>query len=388
MTFILPEKIKSLQSIAQKATDEIIGPKAKDVDEKSEWPKHSFDALKSAGLMGLHVPRNLGGHEQGLLALAALTETIGMGCASSAICYGMHCVGTAVITAKATPYHQEHFLKPIAQGKHITTLSLSEHGTGSHFYFPQTQLNQNEGNYVITGTKQFITNGSFADSYVISTTISKGTKSDVGEFNCLILENDTKGLKWLSPWRGFGMRGNSSLGLELKNIEVSKENLLGNEGDQTWFVFEVVAPYFLIAMAGTYLGVAQEAFNIAASHLKTRTFSHSGESLADVQVLQVKIAQMWTEVQKTRALIYEAGRAGDQGESEALLFILNAKADAAETAVNICNEAMTICGGSAYKENSKLAQLLRDARASHVMAPTTDILRTFAGKTILGLPIL
>jgi alkylation response protein AidB-like acyl-CoA dehydrogenase len=195
-------------------------------------------------------------------------------------------------------------------------------------------------------------------------------------------------MEWLQPWRGFGMHGNSSRGLRLQDAPVPRSQLLGEEGDQVWYVFEVVAPFFLMAMAGAYLGIAQAALDAAGEHLRSRKFSHSGEALRDFETLQTRYAEMWINVEKTRSLVYEAGRRGDMGDPEALPFILACKADAGDTAVKLANDAMTICGGMAYGENSRVSQMLRDARASHVMSPTTDILKVWAGRALLGLPLL
>ncbi|GAC1515333.1 MAG: hypothetical protein NVS1B11_32150 [Terriglobales bacterium] len=114
--------------------------------------------------MGLNAPKEVGGKGEGLLALAALTEAIGESCSSSAICFGMHCVGTAVIAAKASDFHKRTFLEPIAEGRHITTLSLSESGTGSQFYISETDAQKQDEDVVINGLKQFVTNGGQANS--------------------------------------------------------------------------------------------------------------------------------------------------------------------------------------------------------------------------------
>lgn len=379
-------KLRDLLSAAEAVAREHIAPEAERVDREAVWPEHSLRALAEAGLLGLHVPARLGGHEQGLLALAALTETIARSCPSSALCYGMHCVGTAVIAAKATPGQEERYLRPIAEGRHITSLSLSEAGTGVHFYLPQTRLTRTDGHFRIDGTKSFVTSGERADSYVISTQASEEAAD--GEFSCLVVDRDTPGVTWQEPWNGFGMRGNSSRAMRLDGARVPAGNLLGEEGDQIWYAFEVVAPYFLMAMSGTYLGVAQAGVDFTIQHLQSRRYSHSGESLAEVSVLQHRLTELWTAVEKTRALIYRAAHLGDLGDAGALVAILACKADAGDTAVQVTNEAMTLCGGIAYRDNSRLAQLLRDARASHVMSPTTDVLKQWAGRALLGLPML
>ena len=376
-----------LRALAEEVARESIAPRASEVDAEAKWPEHSMRALAEAGLLGLHVPRRLGGREMGLLALAVTSEAIARACPSSALCYAMHCVGSAVMTAKATPTHREKYLEPIAAGEHVTTLALSEAGTGAHFYLPQTSLTRDGDDLVVQGTKLFVTNGGHADSYVLSTRASVDG-AEAGDFSCLVLDGDTEGLRWLDSWAGFGMRGNSSRGLRLDDVRVPTSNLLGSEGDQIWYVFEVVAPYFLIAMAGTYVGVAQAALDITLDSLRERRYAHSGEGLADVQVLQHRVAEISAAVTKTRGLVYHAAHLGDTGHSSAVVAIMLAKADAGDTAVQVANEAMTCCGGRAYAANSELSRLLRDARASHVMAPTTDILKTWAGRSLLGRPFL
>ena len=385
----LSPALQSILATTDDVVEKVVYPKAEEVDRNGAWPAHTMAALADAGLLGLQVPQRLGGHGEGLLALSMLTEAIGRACPSSALCFGMHCVGTAVIAAKATPHHEDAYLREIAAGRHITTLALSEAGTGSHFYLPETNLTRADDgtHFVVQGTKQFVTNGSRADSYVVSTRASSAA-AEAGDFSCLIVDGATPNLHWLAPWDGFGMRGNSSRGLHLDDAPVPVRNLLGDDGDEVWYVFEVVAPYFLMAMAGTYLGVAQSALDAAGEHLRNRRYSHSGASLRDAEVLQSRYAGMWTAVEKTRALIYEAARRGDNGDPQALPLILSCKADAGETAVHLANEAMTICGGAAYRDNSRIAQMLRDARASHVMSPTTDLLKLWTGRSLLGLPLL
>ncbi len=253
--------------------------------------------------------------------------------------------------------------------------------------FPRPRLVPDGGDFIVNGTKQFVTNGGHADSYVISTSAGSGDPV-AGEFSCLVVDGDTPGLGWLDEWSGVGMRGNSSRPLKLDGVRVPAGNLLGRPGDQVWYTFEVVAPYFLVAMAGTYLGVAQAALDLTLNHLSHRTYDHSDETLAEVPVLQHRVAEMSMAVQRSRGLIYHAAHLGDVGDPEAATAVMLSKADAGDTAVTIANDAMTLCGGQAYAQNSTISRLLRDARASHVMAPTTDILKVWAGRSILGLPLL
>jgi alkylation response protein AidB-like acyl-CoA dehydrogenase len=250
------EDIKKLVDEASTICTKTIAPLAAQTDAKAVWPRKQVKALGK--LLGLHVPKSSGGLGQGLIALTALSERIAQACSSTAMCFVMHSVGTAVITAKATDVQKNKYLSTIAKGKHITSLALSEPGTGAHFYFPQTKLKTSRGGFAVSGIKEFITNGVYADSYVISTQTSQAIE---GEFNCT-------------------------------------------------------------------------------------------------------------------------------GNKQAVGAIAMARVDAADTAISITNDAMTLTGGKAYAANSDMSRLLRDARASSVMAPTPGILRKWIGRDLVGLPML
>lgn len=384
---LLPARLHELVGRAREIAGTVVAANAEREDAEAGWPEPAMRALAEAGLMGLNVAPELGGHGEGMLGLVAIAETIGRESGSTALCYAMHCVGTAVLGAKATEYQKQRYLEPIARGEHITTLALSEPGTGIHFYVPQSRLMTTDDGYALEGTKSFITNGAHCDSYVVSTVAVDHPSGD-GAFSCVVLDAGTPRLEWMDEWHGLGMRANSSRTLRLHSAPIPRNNLLGAEGDQLWYVFEVIAPYFLIAMAGTYLGVAQAAFDIARAHAGSRRFAHTGELLGADPVISHRLGTMWSELERTRHLIYSAAARGDAGDPNALIPILSCKAAAGDTSVFITNEAMTMCGGTAYRENSRLARLLRDARASHVMAPTTDLLKTWVGRALLKLPLV
>ncbi|MCP5382751.1 MAG: acyl-CoA/acyl-ACP dehydrogenase [Kordiimonadaceae bacterium] len=363
-----------------------IRTRAVEIDNDLKWPAENIKDLLNAGFGGLCVPSEFGGLGYGLLALAKICETVGMECASTSICFGMHCVGAAVLSAQATEEQAKKYLKPICNGTHLTTLALSEPGTGAHFYYPQCSLYSDHDEFILNGTKGFITNGGHADSYVVSA--MQTGEGILPSFSCIVVDRDSNGITWKESWKGFGMRGNDSLTAEFKNVRLCKENLLGSEGDQTWYVFNVVAPYFLMAMSGVYLGVARTALNLAQAHLKNRKYGHNGRSLAEESIIQHRLASLWGKCEATGQLIYYAANRFDEGDEAATLEIMLAKAEIAEIATNIVNEAMTLMGGIAYRDGAQIQRCLRDVRAAHVMAPTTDLLRQWAGRILLDQPIL
>jgi alkylation response protein AidB-like acyl-CoA dehydrogenase len=380
-------EIIDLLKIADRIAKDIARPESITADAKGQWVSQTIDALKESKLTGLLVPAELGGKGQGLYALARICESLGQGYSSAGLCFGMHCVATAVMASKATDYQQEHYLVPIAEGKHITTLALSEAGTGAHFYFPQTPLIAITGDeFVVDGKKIFVTNGSYADSYVVST-LGASSEAEADQFSCVILDKGMAGISWGPAWDGLGMRGNSSLAMDLDHVHLHERQILGERGDQLWYIFNVVAPYFLMAMAGTYLGIASAALEEATKALSLRSYAHNGSNLSQVSTLQHRLGMMWSNLERTRQLIYNAAHMGDSGSPDALLHLLSAKAEVAGCCVEMVNQAMTMAGGQGYHHNSHLGILLRDARAADVMSPTTDLLYTWMGRVILDQPI-
>lgn len=385
------ESAASLNQLVQLADEigaTIVARERPHADASGAYVSESMQALKREKLTGLVVPQECGGHGLGLYSLARISETLGVHYASVGLCYGMHCVGSAVIAAKATSWHKEKYLERIARGQHITTLAVSEPGTGAHFYFPQTSLMpMSEETFLVNGGKTFVTNGGHADSYVVST-MAAAEDASPEQFSCIVVDAQAEGIQWGREWDGLGMRGNSSRSLKLNNVTISADHILGAPGDQLWYVFNVVAPYFLTAMSGTYLGIAERALQEGKDILLKRVYAHNGTHLAQVSLLQHRLGVIWARVERTRQLIYNAALQYDAGESKAVPALLAAKAEVASCCVDTVNEVMTLAGGIGYADNGILGLLLRDARASHVMSPTTDLLYTWLGRSLLDQPIL
>lgn len=367
----------------------VLAPQAEDVDREARWPAHAFAALADAGLMGLLVPRACGGLGGGFELLARVTETLAHGCSSSAICYAMHCVGSKVLASKATGYQRDAYLVPIAEGKHVTTLALSEPGTGVHFYLPHVSFRPTDDNtqFLVNGTKSFVTSGGYADSLVISA-VAEGHEFDPGTFSCLIVDGKNEALEWAPPWDGFGMRGNSSRTVIMRDYAVPATAMLGAEGDESWYVFEIVAPFFLVAMAATYAGVTQASIEVAIEHLSGRQYAHTRKNLGAEPIITHRLGEIFIKSESARQFVFHAARSADAGMADGRAAILASKALVADTAVAVTNEVLTLIGGKGYGANHRAARLLRDARASHVMSPTTDLLKNWLGRTLLDMPML
>jgi alkylation response protein AidB-like acyl-CoA dehydrogenase len=181
------------------------------------------------------------------------------------------------------------------------------------------------------------------------------------------------------------MAGNSSIQMVLDNVEVPANNLLGNEGDGQEMVFSVVPP-FLIGLAGVNVGIAQAALDAAVEHVKNRKHL-SGQTLAEVPIIQEYLAEMSMQTEMARTLVSRAARAADAGEETATPLVFLAKIAATEAVIDVTNKAMQVCGGQGYSRTLPIERYWRDARAGAVMAPTNEVLKEWVGKLLAGLPL-
>ena len=379
--------VARIEALAEEVARDVLEGRSAEWDEQGRWPAEGVHALQRNGLGALMVSRVHDGLGHGLLGLCRVCETLGRADASTGLCFGMHSVATQCLEVKATADQVERFVAPIAAGRHWTTLALSEPGTGSHFYLPETTMEATEDGYVLRGAKAFVTSGGHADSYVVSTR-APDPEALAGHFSLVAAPAAALERQWGAPWAGWGMRANASRSVDLDGVTIARANLLGEEGDQICYVFNIVAPVFLIAMAGTYVGVATRAFDEATAHLQRRSYSHSGGSLSSIAVLQHRVGEVWGRLQATRALCQLAARQADGGHEQALPNLCAAKASAARMVTDVVGECMTLVGGTGYRGDGVLPRLMRDGRAAHVMSPTTDLLYAWAGRALLGQPLL
>jgi isovaleryl-CoA dehydrogenase len=350
------------------------------VDREHAFPAAAMGALAEAGGLGLLVPEEHGGAGGGLSALAEACETVGSACASTGMVFLMHSV-TAATIALGGGQRAGEYLRSLASGERVGTLAFSERGTGAHFYAPELEAVRHDGGVQISGRKSFVTSGGHADIYLVLVQSATGEGLD-----CFAVERDTAGMRFDGVWQGLGMAGNSSIALELSNVEVDDAARIGDAGAATNLVFTIVAPFFLVGLAAVNVGIAAAALKAATEHAANRRYG-DGSLLAEVQVIQHLIAEMDIAVRTARLLVREAAGLGDAGDEGALVPIMEAKVCATETAATVTQRALEVCGGKGYTPALPIERHLRDARAGAVMAPTNGVLRGWIGKALAGLPV-
>ncbi|MFY9586640.1 MAG: acyl-CoA dehydrogenase family protein, partial [Actinomycetota bacterium] len=203
----------TVEERARAAASAELRSRAVEIDRDRRYPAENLATLSKDGLAGLLVPEEHGGHGGTLSDLVAVTEALGWGCASTAMCYLMHACGTAVIAAKATKEQGERWLRPAANGDAIATLAFSERGTGAHFYAPEITATSKNGSFILSGRKSFVTSGGHASLYPVLVNATDGDGLDV-----IVVTPEMRGVAFDGAWDGIGMAGNSSIAMLLTEV--------------------------------------------------------------------------------------------------------------------------------------------------------------------------
>jgi isovaleryl-CoA dehydrogenase len=368
-----------LDAVRETAERRIAGEAAR-IDRERAFPEENLRALGELGALGLVVPSEYGGAGGALTALADASEAVGSACASTGMVFLMHSVTAATVAAGGGPRAGEA-LERMASGAALGTLAFSERGTGAHFYSPELKAVRSNGSVKVSGRKSFVTSGGHADVYLV---LVQGEAE--GTADAYLLPDDRVGVRADGSWGGLGMAGNSSVALELEEVEFSDDDRIGSPGEAIALVFNAAAPFFLIGLAAVNVGIAAAATSTATAHARDRRYP-DGSSLAEVQYVQHLIADMDLATRQARLLVQEAARLGEAGDESALVAIMEAKVAATEAAAAVTQNALDATGGQGYTLALPIERHLRDARAGAVMAPTNAVLRSWIGKALAGLPV-
>ena len=350
------------------------------VDRERAFPAENLRALGKIGALGLLVPTDHGGAGGALTVLAEACETIGSACASTGMVFLMHSVTAATIAAGGGARAGE-VLDRMASGSALGTLAFSERGTGAHFYSPELKAVRSNGGVAVSGRKSFVTSGGHAGVYLI---LVQGEAE--GTADAYLVAGDHAGVTPDGTWSGLGMAGNSSVALQLDDVQLGADDRIGPAGEAIGLVFNAVAPFFLVGLAAVNVGIAAAAAAAATAHARDRRYP-DGSSLAEVQYVQHLIADMDLATRQARLLVREAARLGEAGDESALVAIMEAKVAATEAASAVTQKALDATGGQGYTPALPIERHLRDARAGAVMAPTNAVLRSWIGKALAGLPV-
>lgn len=378
MDFKLNDEQQLLRDMIREFTEKEVRPIAAEIDENERFPEELIPKMSEVGLLGIPVPEEYGGVGMGNLEYVIAVEEISKACASTGVTISAH---TSLccwpILTYGTEEQKQKYLPDLATGEKLGAFGLTEPNAGTDAAMQATTAEDKGDHYLLNGSKIFITNGSYADVYVIfaMTDKSAGNKG----ISAFILEKGMEGFTFGSKERKMGIRGSATYELVFDNVKVPKENLLGEEGKG-----------FKIAMStldGGRIGIAAQALGIAEGALEraiayTKERKQFGRSIAAQQNTQFKLADMATRVEAAQMLVYKAAMAK---ATQRVYSVEAAKAKlfAAETAMAVTTEVVQLFGGYGYIREYDVERMMRDAKITEIYEGTSEVQRMVISGALL-----
>lgn len=344
------------------------------------FPTPTIAAMRAAGLLGLVSSREVGGQGGSLVDAATVVEALGQVCGSSAMIVCMHYCATAVIEA----HGPMDVRRKIAAGQHLSTLAFSEVGSRSQFWAPVSSASAEGDTVLLTAKKSWVTSANHADSYVWSSRPCAGKEAST----LWLVPRSTPGVRiHEGGFDGLGLRGNDSVPITAEAARLPVSARLGGDGEGFGIMMGTVLPWFNLLISSISAGLMEAATARTVAHASATAFQNVNASIADFPTARAHIARMRIATDQAKTLITDAITAVGGGRPDATLRVLESKAAAAEAATLVTDLAMRVCGGAAFRKEVGVDRNFRDARASSVMGPTTDVLYDFIGKAVCGLPL-
>ncbi|MEK5184513.1 acyl-CoA dehydrogenase family protein [Solibacillus sp. FSL W7-1324] len=378
MHFDLTTEQAMLQKMIREFSDEVVAPGAVERDKTKAFPVEIFKELSDMGIMGLPFPEQYGGAGADTISFAIVTEELSRTCASTGITYSAHIsLGGAPLHLFGTEGQKEKYLTPICTGESFGAFGLTEPNAGSDAGGTETTAVLDNGEFVINGSKVFITNASYAKHLALTAITNRdGNKKEI---SAIIVPTDAKGFTIKSEYEKMGLNASNTTELILENVHVPEENLLGVRGNG-FKQFLTTLDGGRIGIAAMAVGIAQGALNKAVQYAKER--KQFGKALSDFQATQFKLADMEVKIQLARTFVYKAAWLKDQGRpfgKEAAI----AKYYASEMAMEVCDEAIQIHGGYGYMKEYEVERYLRDAKLLEIGEGTSEVQKMVIARHIL-----
>jgi len=378
MDFQLTEEQTLLQQSAREFAAAYCEPIAAEIDKSGRYPAETIEQLAKHDFMGMPYPEEYGGAGADYLSYTLAVEEISKVCASTGIIYSAHCsLGLWPIYKWGSEDLKKKYLVPLCKGEKLGAFALTEPGAGTDAASGTCTAMLMNNEYVLNGTKCFITNGGLADVYIIFalTDPSKGIKG----LSAFVVEKGLVGFEIGKHEDKMGIRGSQTTELIFKDCHVAKENLIGEEGKGFKYAMQTLDGG-RVGVAAQAIGIAQGALDEAVKFAKERV--QFGKPIATKQAIQWMLADMETQIQAARLLVYNAAAAKDRGESfskEAAM----AKLFAAETADYVCTKAIQVHGGYGYIKDFKVERCYRDAKICSLYEGTSEVQRMVISGALL-----
>jgi isovaleryl-CoA dehydrogenase len=373
------EEIDMLRDMVAKFSAQELAPRAEEIDVKNDFPADMWRKFGDLGLLGMTVSEEYGGAQMGYLAHTIAMEEISRASASVGLSYGAHsnlCVNQ--INRNGSHEQKLKYLPKLISGEHVGALAMSETGSGSDVVSMRLKATKKGDRYVLNGTKMWITNGPDADVLVVyaKTDMEAGSRG----MTAFLVEKSFKGFSTAQKLDKLGMRGSNTCELVFEDCEVPAENILGGEGRGVNVLMSGL-DYERVVLSGGPVGIMQACMDVVLPYIHER--KQFGRAIGEFQLMQGKIADMYTEMNASRAYVYAVAASCDRGETtrkDAAGCILYS----AEKATQMALQAIQTLGGNGYINEFSTGRLLRDAKLYEIGAGTSEIRRMLIGRELFG----
>jgi isovaleryl-CoA dehydrogenase len=377
LNFGLGEDIDMLRDHVYNFAQGEIAPLADKADKDNSFPNELWPKLGDMGLLGVTVAEQYGGSDMGYLAHVIAMEEVSRASAGVGLSYGAHsnlCVNQ--IHKNGSDAQKQTYLPKLVSGEHIGALAMSEPNAGSDVVSMKLRADKRDDVYVLNGSKMWITNGPDAHTFVVyaKTDVSAGAKG----MTAFIVERGTKGFSQAQKLDKLGMRSSNTCELVFQDCEVPAENILGQEGGGARVLMSGL-DYERVVLSGGPLGIMQACMDLVVPYIHDR--KQFGQSIGEFQLVQGKVADMYTQMNAARAYVYAVARSCDRGETTrkdsagAILY-------SAELATKMALDAIQLLGGNGYINDFPAGRLLRDAKLYEIGAGTSEIRRMLIGREL------
>ena len=379
MRFDLGEEVNALRDMVHAWSQKRVKPLAAETDRSNAFPNALWPEMGALGLLGITVEEEFGGAGMGYLAHLVAVEEVSRASASIGLSYGAHsnlCVNQ--IRLNGTQAQKEQYLPGLVSGAHIGALAMSEAGAGSDVVGMQLRAEKRNDRYVLNGTKYWITNGPDADTLVVyaKTDPAAGSKG----ITAFIVEKTMKGFSTSPHFEKLGMRGSNTAELIFDDVEVPFENVLGEEGRGVRVLMSGL-DYERVVLSGVNIGIMAGCMDEVMPYMRDR--HQFGQPIGSFQLMQGKIADMYTAMNLARAYAYEVAKACDRGEvtrADAAACVLYAS----EEGMKVAHQAVQAMGGAGFLADAPVARMFRDAKLMEIGAGTSEIRRMLIGREMMA----
>ncbi len=379
MNFELNEEQQMVKNSVREFAVNEIATRAREYDEAEKFPREQLDGLAELGILGMIIPEEYGGAGFDTISYALALEEIARADASVAVIVSVtNSVCCYPILSYGSEEQKSKFLIPLAKGEKLGAFCLSEPQAGSDAANLKTQAILDGDNYIINGTKSWVTNGGYADTHIVMAVT--GENNGKKEVTAFIVEKETEGLTVSSIEHKMGQRASQTTELSFTDAKVPKENVLGKVGEGLRVAFSSL-DNGRIGIASLSVGLSQAAFEEATNYAKDRVAF--GKPIAEHQAIQMKLATMATELEAARLLTLRAAAMKDANHAQIGIYSAQAKLFASETANKVCAEAIQIHGGNGYSRHYNVEKYYRDARITTIYEGTSEMQRIIISRGIL-----